>query len=204
MRMSFLWSLFIASALVACGDLITPGPDPNAGRDGDDGTDRSGDDDAGSADARSDASTLRVVSFTVTPARLVPGGSVVLSVIVSDALGAGNIARAEVVDDTGASYAPLTLSGSFTATATITWDDVQRARRISFGPGGETRFLAARITNRQGYVSTQYADLSLHCADDTQGACNGKCVSFAASPNCGVCGRTCATGAVCTRGACSR
>jgi hypothetical protein len=176
MRVSFLFTSFTFVALVACGDLITGAPDPNThGGGGDDN--QGGDDDIAdaSADSHLDASTLAVVSFTVTPARLVPGGSVVMSAIVSDALGAGNIARAEVVDETGASYGQLTLAGSFAATATITWDDVQRARSITFPPGGVTRILTARVTNRQGFVSTQYADLSLHCANDTQAATQGVC-----------------------------
>jgi hypothetical protein len=207
--------LLAVLACAGCGDLIVPSSssDDDAAPGGDDDGGGGGTmDGAARADARdgahardvfvSDASAVIIVSFASSMSGITETQSTTFQLTVDDPYGLGDIASAELSDESGGSYGAFTAAGSWTLTRGLSWSDIAARESITFSPPGMRRTFIARVRDRRGNTTSSSIDLELYCAGQGYGACSSHCVSFTSTSNCGGCGRTCEAGASCAVGAC--
>jgi hypothetical protein len=195
--------LFVVLAILAgCGGSAPDGGGVggNGGASGSGGAANGGG--GGGGGGGSTSGGLTIVSFTASPTKLSPGGSVTLSTIVTDASGLSAIAGGNLTDGSGANYGAFgTAGGQGTFTLALSWDAAQAATPINFPDGGGTRTLTATFFDNAGHSTEASLTLQLACATASLGACSGSCVDLSSDPkNCGSSGTVVPSGLTCVGG----
>ena len=224
MRTLFSISVGWGSAAIAVAIGACSGPSSSSLENSDGGFNLGSDasapsnsDDAGSSGPASGSSpngALTIVSLTATvksitsPASATAAGgaaasSTTLVAIITDSSGLDSIAGGQVIDETGATYAPFGAGANKgTYSASVTWDLANQANPLNFKAGGLKHTLSAKFFDNAGNVATAPLELSFYCSPTVSaGACDGTCADFLVDDkNCGACGVACRADQRCNRG----
>jgi len=142
-----------------------------------------------------------IQSLTANPMPVTPTGTTI-SAIVSDSAGIASLTGGTLIDKvSGTTYGAFaTPGGQGTFVYTLTWSAIYQASPIDFAPGASAqRVVTAHFFDVGGHTTSQDLTLTLQCGSATEGPCSTTCEDLASDPlNCGTCGKTCATTAVCT------
>jgi hypothetical protein len=151
--------------------------------------------------------TLATNVQTLTPST--PTGLIVTAV-VTDAQGIGQVIGGTLTDPGGASYGAFqvsTTSGSYSLT--LSWAAIDTVSLVNAPAGGAMRTFVATFYDQAGGSTSKSFSVLLTCANTAQPVCSGTCIDVQSDElNCGMCGRSCAAtfgGSVlsCTAGKCS-
>ncbi len=133
----------------------------------------------------------RILTFNANVRTLTEGGEVILSAVVTDPDGIGDLIGGVLEDPGGASYGAFATAGEEGAYGlTLSWAALHAVRPIEFD-GEATRSLVAAFFDQAGNRTTQVLELTLHCRDAGGSACDGACVSLDSAAHCGACRAVC-------------
>ncbi len=144
-----------------------------------------------------------IQSLTANPTPVTPAGTTI-SAIVADTNGVATLTGGTLTDKVyGTTYGAFaTPGGQGTFDYALTWAAVYQAHAISFAAGAsEARVVTARFFDNKGNTASQDLTLTLACTAATDSPCSTACADLMTDvDNCGACGTTCASKAVCQHG----
>lgn len=144
----------------------------------------------------------RFITFNTNVRRITNGESVRFTAVVTDPDGIDDVIGGTLRDPvSSATY------GSFTTSAAegsyqieLSWDDIHFVRDIDLVLS-TSRTFEAEFFDVAGERTTQTLDVELYCDNaDLAGTCDGSCVDFTRTNDCGGCDIECLPSGVCTPG----
>ncbi len=147
----------------------------------------------------------RILTLNANRRTVTEGERVVLSAVVTDPDGIGDVIGGVLESPEGASYGAFVTAGEEGAySLTLTWGDLGDVQPIDFAQGvDEVRRLDAVFYDQGGASVRQALEITLTCEGD--GACDGACTDLTTTDDCGGCGLGCGDevdGIACVDGAC--
>lgn len=145
----------------------------------------------------------RIVQFTPDLSRVLPGGSVVFTAIVTDPDGIDDLIGGSLEDTHGNTYGAFTTAASEGAySLSVTFAQMNSVERISTSAGGTTRtFRAAFFDQGENRTVSSEATVAIACEEASDAICQGACVDLSTSAtHCGQCDRAIPNGGLCNNG----
>ncbi|MBS2027101.1 MAG: hypothetical protein JST54_04280 [Deltaproteobacteria bacterium] len=145
----------------------------------------------------------QIESLTANPTTIGPGGSTVISAIVSDPDGLSDLAGGTLAAPSGSgTYGAFsTPGGQGTFTFTLSWSELQSVSAFEIPAGGKSISVSATFFDNHGHSTTQTLNLTAACSPSGDATCSGSCTDLQTDPNnCGSCGNVVASGGSCVNG----
>jgi hypothetical protein len=140
-----------------------------------------------------DPAAPKFVTLEADVSTLYEGDSALITAVLSDPDGLGDIVGGSLADDGGGSYGSFIPSGPpGSYQLEVSWNDIQALTGIDFAYGASTsRTLVASFSDAANHVATQQLSIELACSSGWA-ACNGSCLdTMNDDDNCGSCDNEC-------------